>query len=91
LNRILLIEDDINLYKILSIRLRRANYTIIKNIDCDCDVIILDYSSMDYKKFNKNKLIIISGLDINLKDYNFLMKPFYMKELISMIEKIQKT
>lgn len=46
---------------------------------------------MSYKKFNKNKLIIISGLDINLKDYNFLMKPFYMKELISMIEKIQKT
>jgi len=91
LNRILIIEDEIDLYNMISLRLIREDYTIVKSINDDYDVVILDYGSMSYKKFDKNNLIIISGLNINLKGYNFLMKPFRMKELISMIEKIQKT
>ena len=75
----------------ISLRLIREDYTIVKSINDDYNVVILDYGSMSYKKFDKNNLIIISGLNINLKGYNFLMKPFRMKELISMIEKIQKT
>jgi len=91
LNRILIIEDEIDLYNMISLRLIREDYTIVKSINDDYNVVILDYGSMSYKKFDKNNLIIISGLNINLKGYNFLMKPFRMKELISMIEKIQKT
>jgi len=91
LNRILIIEDEIDLYDVISLRLMHEDYTIVKSINDDYDVVILDYSSMSYKKFNKDKLIIISGLNINLKGYNFLMKPFYITELISIIKKIQKT
>ena len=91
MNRILIIEDEIDLYDVISLRLMHEDYTIVKSINDDYDVVILDYSSMSYKKFNKDKLIIISGLNINLKGYNFLMKPFYITELISIIKKIQKT
>ncbi len=88
MNRILLIEDEPSLREVLKIRLEREGYKIVED---NYDVIILDYSSNDYKLFDKDKLIIISGLNIQLKGYNFLMKPFKTTELITMIKKIQKT
>ncbi len=88
MNRVLLIEDEPDLYEILKSRLEREGYVIVKD---DYDIVVLDYSSKDYKLFDKNKLIIISGLNIQLKGYNFLMKPFRTECLISMIKKIQKT
>ena len=88
MNRILLIEDEVDLYDALVESLKLKGYKLVEE---DYDVVILDYGSKDYKLFDKDKLIIISGSNLMLEGYRFLMKPFSIFELIRMIEKIQKT
>ena len=88
MNRILLIEDEVDLYDALVESLRLKGYELVKE---DYDVVVLDYGSKDYRQFDKDKLIIISGSNLILEGYRFLMKPFSIFELIRMIEKIQKT
>ena len=88
MNRILLIEDEVDLYDALVESLRLKGYELVKE---DYDVVVLDYGSKDYRQFDKDKLIIISGSNLILDNYRFLMKPFSIFELIRMIEEIQKT
>ena len=88
MNRILLIEDEPDLYSALTDSLKIKGYELVEE---DYDVVVLDFGSKDYKLFDKDKLIIISGSNITLKGYRFLMKPFSIFKLIHMIEEIQKT
>ena len=88
MNRILLIEDEVDLYDALVESLKLKGYKLVEE---DYDVVVLDYGCKDYKLFDKDKLIIISGSNLMLEGYRFLMKPFSIFELIRMIEEIQKT